>query len=69
MTPQFDIVLRYCGSYGWLGILMKDDVEVYRTGIHHKRKEMAIRRVGEWIAKNHIDIANVLTDCNADQSS
>jgi len=40
-----EIVLRYCGAVGWLGLLMVEDVEFYRTGNHCKTAREALERV------------------------
>lgn len=52
----YDIVLRFCGGVGWLGIVKmeNEDHERYRTGAHHKTREMALQRCDEWVSKNLI---------------
>ena len=48
----YDIVLRYCGSVGWLGIIINEKgEESYRTGRHHKNRAMALRRCDEWLER------------------
>jgi hypothetical protein len=51
-----DIVLRNCGSVGWLGILIEEItpgniVETYRTGKHHPCAFTALAAVDYWIEK------------------
>lgn len=35
MNVLYDITVRYCGSVGYLGILVVEGKEVYRTGKHY----------------------------------
>jgi hypothetical protein len=44
-----DIILRHCGSVGWLGIVEENGVETYRTGKHHPCKFAALAAVDYWI--------------------
>ena len=48
-----DIVLRNCGAVGWLGLLMIDGKEIYRTGNHHRTKLLALGAVEDWIEVNN----------------
>ncbi len=49
----FDIIVRYCGSVGWLGILMVNDKEVYRTGKHQTSAAKSLEAVEQYIAKKY----------------
>ena len=49
---MIDIILRDCGGVGWLGILMKDGEEIYRTGKHHMMQLDALMAVNRWKDKN-----------------
>jgi len=46
---SYDLVLRFCGAVGWIGIL-KDEygAELYRTGKHCQTAEEALRRLEIW---------------------
>lgn len=53
MNKMYDIILRYCGSVGWLGMVQEvgSEHELYRTGAHHQTREMVLQRCDEWIEK------------------
>lgn len=44
MNENVDIVLRYCGRIGWLGLVMNRETgkEMYRTGAHHTTDLLAL---------------------------
>lgn len=44
-----DIILRDCGRVGWLGIVMVNGSETYRTGKHHLNKESVLYAVDSWL--------------------
>ena len=47
-----DIILRDCGSVGWLGLVEQKGVELYRTGKHYASVFDCLNRVQEWIEEN-----------------
>lgn len=49
---SFDTILRDCGSVGWLGILVKDGKEIYRTGKHYMMQLDCLFAVNKWKDKN-----------------
>ena len=51
---NLDIILRYCGAIGWLGIVVDQNshIEEYRTGKHQPSSEVALNRVQTWIREN-----------------
>ena len=49
--PDYDIILRKC-SAGFLGILMVDGEEKYRTGTHHSGPVAALTTVQFWMQMN-----------------
>lgn len=49
MSDIYDITLRNCGAVGWLGILVRDGKEVFRTGKHWPTAEEALTAVQLWI--------------------
>jgi hypothetical protein len=45
-----DIILRDCGSVGWLGVVERRGKELYRTGKHHPFAVDALEAVQEWLS-------------------
>ena len=39
-----DIILRDCGSVGWLALIIEEGAEVYRTGIHYPTATEALEK-------------------------
>lgn len=50
---SFDIVARFISGYGWLGIILFDGVEVFRSGIFKSEMTEAISSATEMLEKNH----------------
>lgn len=47
----YDIILRFCGSVGWLGILDRHNGgELYRTGNHLRSASLALKAVEKHLA-------------------
>ena len=53
-----DIIIRYCGRVGYLGIIEKAGKEVYRTWNHHRTAEEALQSVEEWRADHGEEISS-----------
>lgn len=48
-----DIILRDCGSVGWLGIVKDENGnEVYRTGKHHPSHLIALAATMGWLEEH-----------------
>jgi hypothetical protein len=45
MNKLYEIHIRYCGSVGYIGILIVDDKEVYRTGKHYKTAQETFDKI------------------------
>lgn len=41
----YDIIVRYCGKIGFIGILVVNEKEVFRTGKHYLTAEKAFNKV------------------------
>ncbi|MGD0331457.1 MAG: hypothetical protein ABSB40_13600 [Nitrososphaeria archaeon] len=51
MPSEYEIVLRH-SSAGWLGILMIEGKEHYRTGTHQQGPVAALTAVQFWMQSN-----------------
>jgi hypothetical protein len=51
MPTEYDIILKH-SSAGWLGILMIDGKEKYRTGNHKTGPVAALTAVQFWMQSN-----------------
>lgn len=44
-----EYIIRNCGGAGWLGLVMKDNKEIYRTGKHHRSEFSCLGDVIFWV--------------------
>lgn len=50
---SFDVIARFVSHYGWLGIILFDGVEVFRSGSFKSEMIDAITSATEMLEKNH----------------
>lgn len=52
MPTEYEIILRRCGHGEWLGLLVIDGIEKYRTGVHKSSPVAALTAVQYWMQIN-----------------
>jgi len=49
---MFQFRLVHAGTIGWVGIIQRDEKEIYRTGGYHASAEGALEKCQEWLEDN-----------------